>query len=100
MAECHVILPFMSDILQIDRAGRVVIPKTVRDRYGLTPGRRLELIDTDGELRLRPEGASSSGVVRNPDGSVEFTGYLPPDFDWNDAIAHVREARLMGFGRG
>jgi AbrB family looped-hinge helix DNA binding protein len=89
----------MSDILQIDNAGRVVIPKAVRDRYGLTPGRRLVLIDTGEALQLQPEG-TGSGVVHNPDGSVEFTGHLPPNFDWSDAIAQVRNERLMGFGRG
>lgn len=89
----------MSDILQIDGAGRVVIPKAIRDRYGLGPGRRLELTDTGDELRLRPEGASS-GVVRHPDGTVEFTGYLPPDFDWVSAIAQAREARILSVTRG
>jgi AbrB family looped-hinge helix DNA binding protein len=89
----------MSDILQIDGAGRVVIPKAIRDRYGLAPGRRLELTDAGDELRLRPEGANS-GVVHHPDGALEFTGYLPPDFDWADAIAQAREARIVSVTRG
>jgi AbrB family looped-hinge helix DNA binding protein len=89
----------MSDILQVDGAGRIVIPKAIRDRYGLAPGRRLELTDTGSELRLRPEGMNS-GVVRHPDGAVEFTGYLPPDFDWADAVARVRQARIESITRG
>lgn len=89
----------MSEILQIDGAGRVVIPKAIRDRYGLAPGRRLELTDTGDELRLRPEGASS-GVVHHPDGTVEFTGYLPPDFDWAEAIGRVRDGRIQSVTRG
>jgi AbrB family looped-hinge helix DNA binding protein len=36
----------------IDKAGRVVVPKRLRDELGLTPGRELELTVVDGHLEL------------------------------------------------
>lgn len=42
--------------LTIDAAGRVVIPKQVRDRLGLTAGSELELDELGDHLELRPAG--------------------------------------------
>lgn len=39
----------------IDAAGRVVIPKQVRERLGLTAGSTLELDELGDHVELRPE---------------------------------------------
>ncbi len=39
----------------IDRAGRVVIPKTLREKAGLTPGLPLEIRWCDGHLEIEPK---------------------------------------------
>ena len=38
--------------ISIDSAGRVVIPKGVREQLGLRPGQELELDAHDGSIRL------------------------------------------------
>ena len=38
----------------IDSAGRVVIPKALRDALGLTPGQPLEIDERDGRLEIVP----------------------------------------------
>jgi AbrB family looped-hinge helix DNA binding protein len=38
----------------IDRGGRVVVPKALRDRMRLEPGTVLEIIERDGELVMVP----------------------------------------------
>lgn len=38
----------------IDRAGRVVVPKSLRDEIGLIPGRELEIRAQDGILLIEP----------------------------------------------
>lgn len=40
----------------IDKAGRLVIPKRIRDRLGLRGGERLEVDEAEGEIRIaRPK---------------------------------------------
>jgi AbrB family looped-hinge helix DNA binding protein len=36
----------------IDRAGRIVVPKALRDELGLKGGERLEIIARDGRLEI------------------------------------------------
>lgn len=38
----------------IDSAGRVVIPKPLRDRLGLEPGRVIDIRERDGRLEIEP----------------------------------------------
>jgi AbrB family looped-hinge helix DNA binding protein len=38
----------------IDRAGRLVVPKRVRDAAGITPGAELEIRVADGRIEIEP----------------------------------------------
>ena len=38
----------------IDSAGRVIVPKALRDELGLAPGRELEIRARDGALVIEP----------------------------------------------
>jgi AbrB family looped-hinge helix DNA binding protein len=38
----------------IDSVGRVVIPKTLRDRLGLGQGRGIEISERDGKIEIEP----------------------------------------------
>ncbi len=40
----------------VDAAGRVVIPKQIRERLGITPGSALELDEVGDHMELRPAG--------------------------------------------
>lgn len=42
--------------ITMDAAGRVVIPKQVRDRLHIGPGSTLELDEMGGHMELRPAG--------------------------------------------
>jgi AbrB family looped-hinge helix DNA binding protein len=39
-------------ITAIDSAGRIVVPKPLRDALGLSPGQALEIIATEGRLEV------------------------------------------------
>ena len=38
----------------IDSAGRVVVPKQLRDSAGLVPGQELEIVERDGRVEIEP----------------------------------------------
>jgi AbrB family looped-hinge helix DNA binding protein len=38
----------------IDAAGRVVVPKPLREALGLSPGQPVEIVLTDGRLEVEP----------------------------------------------
>jgi AbrB family looped-hinge helix DNA binding protein len=44
----------MSNLITIDKAGRVVIPKKVRDELHLAPGDALEMESAGEQITLRP----------------------------------------------
>jgi AbrB family looped-hinge helix DNA binding protein len=48
----------MTTRLTIDSAGRVVIPKPIRDQLDLAPGDTLELESAGGAMTLRPARAT------------------------------------------
>lgn len=49
----------MNAKVTLDRAGRVVIPKTLRDQLRLTAGDTLDLTVTGEEVTLRPRRSST-----------------------------------------
>lgn len=78
--------------VSIDKAGRIVIPKAIRDRLGLTPGTELECEDRADALLLRlPEDRAA---LREEDGLLVHDGQLPPGYDWNRLIDDDRERRI------
>jgi len=47
-------MPSMTGKLTIDKAGRIVLPKPVRDELQLSPGDTLEIENSGEEITLRP----------------------------------------------
>jgi AbrB family looped-hinge helix DNA binding protein len=57
----------------IDGAGRIVIPKQIRDSAALRPGQELEVIERDGRIEIEPVSA--------PMRLVERDGFLAAEVD-------------------
>lgn len=51
----------------IDKAGRLVVPKALRDELGLRPGQELEISAVDGHLEIEAPPARM-WLERNEDG--------------------------------
>jgi AbrB family looped-hinge helix DNA binding protein len=62
----------MSLTIPMDRAGRVVLPKAVRERFGLAGvAHELEVVESPDGILLRPVGADVP-VTRDASGWVVF----------------------------
>jgi len=78
--------------LKIDKAGRVILPKPLRDRLGLHEGSDLEITETPEGVVLKPAEHRPSMVKKQ--GLWVHTGKLPPGFDAVQAIRDDREERI------
>jgi AbrB family looped-hinge helix DNA binding protein len=77
--------------VKIDKAGRVVLPKPVRDRLGLQAGSDLEMQETADGLVLKPAGRRQSLVRKGR--FLVHTGELPTGYDILKAIDQDRDER-------
>ena len=75
----------------IDRAGRVVLPKSLRDRFKLREGDMLSLEIKGDAIELRP---AKTGQLINVNGVLVYSdasAKLPAGVDY---VAEMREARI------
>ena len=84
--------------LSIDKFGRILIPKELRDAVGLTSGREVRMLADGGELRVIPE--PSEPAIQDVGGVKVFMGRLPVGFDLPAAIDRDRAARAGHLARG
>jgi AbrB family looped-hinge helix DNA binding protein len=78
--------------LKMDKAGRVVLPKPVRDRLGLHEGSDLEMQETPDGLMLKPVAHRPPMVKKQ--GLWVHTGKVAPGFDIVQAIRDDRDERI------
>ncbi len=82
----------MTNLLTVDKAGRVVLPKPVRDELQLSPGDSLELESSEDQIVLRP--VRGSGPLRKKRGVWVFRTGQPLSLERvNETIAEVRRER-------
>jgi AbrB family looped-hinge helix DNA binding protein len=79
--------------VSIDTAGRIVVPKPLRDELGITPGTPLELDLVDDHLELSPPRRPPT-IVDGPNGPlVAPTGTPITDEDVRRVLEAARERR-------
>jgi AbrB family looped-hinge helix DNA binding protein len=82
----------MTDKLTLDKAGRIVLPKPVRDQLRLGPGDALKL-ETEGEvITLRP--VRPNVMLKKELGVWVFQGEEACDFSIPDLVDKSRDKRL------
>lgn len=77
--------------ITIDRAGRVVVPKQLRDRFNLVAGTELEVEAVGDGLQIR-KVVSEPTLVRK-EGFLVHHGTSPSAIDVGDFIRAEHEAR-------
>jgi AbrB family looped-hinge helix DNA binding protein len=85
------ILPRRRVKTAVDRFGRIVVPKELRDRHGLLPGSEVEIEDSTGTITLRM-ASDLPGLVEK-EGILVFRG--PATGDLDSSIRSHREERLQ-----
>jgi AbrB family looped-hinge helix DNA binding protein len=55
----------MNAIVEIDKAGRIVVPKKMRDALHLTPGTRLSIVRQGERITLEPSTNAAQLVIEN-----------------------------------
>lgn len=64
----------------VDTMGRIVVPKALRERLGLTPGTRVDISAYGTGLQIVPAGRTAR-LVRDADGRLVATGDTTIDDD-------------------
>jgi AbrB family looped-hinge helix DNA binding protein len=82
----------MNSKVTLDRAGRVVLPKSLRDELHLSPGDTLDLTVQGDEVRLRPR-RSSSPLQKKQGVWVFSTGRPMASDETAEALRDIREQR-------
>ncbi len=87
----------MNAIAEIDKAGRLVVPKKMRDALHLTPGTRLTL-QQEGKAIILQQESKPRGLHRKDGILVYDSGRpIPPDAaDWLEENRNQRAEALMG----
>jgi AbrB family looped-hinge helix DNA binding protein len=78
--------------LKIDKAGRIILPKPVRDRFHLREGSELDLVEGPDGLTLRPVDQRSAMIQEH--GVLVHLGKAPRGFDWHNLVDSVRDERI------
>jgi AbrB family looped-hinge helix DNA binding protein len=78
--------------LKIDRAGRIVVPKQIRQRLGFKPNTEIEIVEQADGVLLRPVEQQPSMIKEN--GRWVHLGQIDPNYDLNKLIDDVREERI------
>ena len=78
--------------VKIDKAGRIILPKAVRDRFHLRQGSDLEIEERPEGVLLKPVEQRPSMVKKN--GNWVHLGKLPEGYDWENLIDNERNDRI------
>ncbi len=76
---------------RIDKFGRIIIPKTLREHIGLKPGKLVQLDEQDDKIVIRATIEQETLALR--DGVLVFTGSATGDLI--KAIKNDRRQRIV-----
>jgi AbrB family looped-hinge helix DNA binding protein len=78
--------------LRIDKSGRIVVPKALRERFGFKPDSDLEAVELPDGVLLKKTHEQPSMIKVN--GLWVHQGVPQPGADWDHILDKVREERI------
>jgi AbrB family looped-hinge helix DNA binding protein len=95
-AKYHCIITWMTTTLTLDKAGRVVLPKPVRDEMQLRAGDSLELESSEDRIVLRPR-RGGVGLHKKHGIWVFGVGEPIPEGATDETLRQMRRERELSF---
>jgi AbrB family looped-hinge helix DNA binding protein len=78
--------------LRIDKSGRILVPKPLRDRLGLKPGTELKAVEQSGGVFLRV--VEQRPAMVKIEGLWVHQGVPQPGTNWDRLLQEVRDERI------
>lgn len=82
----------MKTTILVDEAGRLVLPKDIREALGVCGRATLQAEVVNGTVQISPSEAAGSLQQRGK--RKVFSGKLPEDWDSGEAVLKVRAGRV------
>lgn len=82
----------MKATVEIDKAGRIVVPKKLRDELHLVPGTRLKIGRSGDRLVFEPDSPDSKLILK--DGMLVVSGGPAEEIDIPALIQQGRDERM------
>jgi AbrB family looped-hinge helix DNA binding protein len=83
----------------IDKAGRIVIPKAIRDQRRLVPGTEVEIVVADDRIELILPDDREEAVLVEKDGRLVIANDIPMTMDetlaLRDELREQRDSRYL-----
>jgi AbrB family looped-hinge helix DNA binding protein len=89
-------MAIMNAIAEIDKAGRLVVPKKMRDALHLVPGTRLILQQEGHAITMQSEAQPRGLYFKNGIPVYDCGQTLPESIDWLELDRDARAEELMG----
>ena len=83
----------MKTTVMVDKVGRMVLPKPVREAIGISGATSVKIEVVSGTAQISALDRKDAAVGRRR-GRTVYTGALPPDWDSGEAVSKMRERRI------
>jgi AbrB family looped-hinge helix DNA binding protein len=83
---------------KVDKSGRIVFPKRLRDQLGIRAEAELEITAQSGGLFVRV--VDEEPALVKVDGLWVHRGSAGPEVDWERVIEEVRDERIASVSKG
>ncbi len=84
--------------LKVDKSGRIVVPKRLRDHLGIQAEEELELTAQSGGIFMRV--VDEDPALVKVDGLWVHRGSVRPEADWEHVIQDIRDERIASVLKG
>ncbi len=84
--------------LKVDKSGRIVVPKRLRDHLGIQAEAELELTAQSGGIFMRV--VDEDPALVKVDGLWVHRGSARPEADWEHVIQDIRDERIASVLKG